>query len=172
MPTTSPLRDGERTLLPKLGPTTALIRPSEATTGRTMLSKSNPMEDQPTLDAHPLSTQDGGNCSNSKAHKLSTRKERSGMSKEESMVRTRTSKYSTRMERLTSNGMLSILMNTKLNQLRVSSTKDSVFTLRETSTLSQHFHQEDILILSLTKTLLSRLEMEESPNFGTSTKSL
>ena len=91
---------------------------------------------------------------------------------EELMVKTRTSKYTTNMERLTSNGMSSILMNTRMNQLRESSTKDSDFTSKEISTLSQHSHQEDILILSTTETLLSRLEMEESPNSGTSTKSL
>jgi len=66
VPTTSPLEDGERTLLLKHGCSTALTRPSEATTGKTMLLKSNPMEDQLTLDAHPQSTQDGGNCSRSK----------------------------------------------------------------------------------------------------------
>ena len=66
VPTISPLEDGERTLLLKLGCTTAPTRPSEATTGKTMLSKSNPMEDQQTLDAHPQSTQDGGNCSDTK----------------------------------------------------------------------------------------------------------
>jgi hypothetical protein len=66
VPTTLPSRDGERTLLLKLGLSTALTRPSEATTGKTMLLKSNPMEDQPTLDAHPQSTQDGGNCSDTK----------------------------------------------------------------------------------------------------------
>ena len=52
------------------GSSTALTRPSDPTTGRTMPLKSNPTEDQPTSEPLPLSTQDGGNCSEFKDHSL------------------------------------------------------------------------------------------------------
>jgi hypothetical protein len=60
-PTMFGLEDGERTQLHKCGLSTALIRPSEAITGRTMLWKSNPMEVQAMLELLVESTLDGGN---------------------------------------------------------------------------------------------------------------
>jgi hypothetical protein len=56
-----------------------------------MLLKSNPMEDQVTFVSLQVSTQDGGNSSDLMEPSLSTKKERSSMSKEVLMERIRTS---------------------------------------------------------------------------------
>jgi hypothetical protein len=62
-PTTWHLTDMSREETTNNGHSTVSIRQSDLTTGRTMLWKSNPTEDQPMLDALPQSTQDGGNSS-------------------------------------------------------------------------------------------------------------
>jgi hypothetical protein len=88
--TTSPLEDGERTQMLNNGHSTALTRPSDPTTGRTMPLKSNPTEDQATLEQLQPSTQDGGKCSSLKVHSLSMREERSSMFQVMLMLRTET----------------------------------------------------------------------------------
>jgi hypothetical protein len=75
-PTTLLKTDGLREETTNNGHSTALIRQSDLTTGRTMLWKSNQTEDHPTLDALLPSTQDGGNSGDTKEDILSTRKER------------------------------------------------------------------------------------------------
>jgi hypothetical protein len=76
-PTTLLSTDMSREETTNNGHSTVLIRPSDPTTGRTMLWKSNPTVDHPISDAHPQSTQDGGNSSKLTVITLSTRKERS-----------------------------------------------------------------------------------------------
>jgi hypothetical protein len=66
--------------------------------------------------------------------------------------------------------MLSMLINGRVNQPRDNLTKTSVSMLREISILSQDLVERDTLTLSTTRTLPSRLETEEDPRFGTSTK--
>jgi hypothetical protein len=61
--TTSLSRDGERVSLPNNGLSTQSTRSSEATTGRTMPLKSNPMVEAATSDALQVSLEDGGKCS-------------------------------------------------------------------------------------------------------------
>jgi hypothetical protein len=56
-----------------------------------------------------------------------------------------------------------------VNQLKDNSTKTSVSTLKEISTLSLDYHKEDILI-SLEETLSSRHRTEEAHKNGTSIK--
>ena len=59
------------------------------------------------------------------------------------MQKTETSSSGTSTESLINNGMLSILMNGKENQERVSSTKDLDSMLRDHSTLSLNYHLTD-----------------------------
>lgn len=66
-------------------------RQSDPNNGRTMLLKSNPMEDPAMFIALQPSIQDGGNSSECKVHSLSMIKERSSMFKEAKMERTRMS---------------------------------------------------------------------------------
>ena len=75
-PTTLLSTDGSRVETTNNGSSTALARPSDQTTGRTMPLKSNPTEDHPTSELLQLSTQDGGRCSATRKDSLSTRKER------------------------------------------------------------------------------------------------
>ena len=65
-PTTLLSTDTSREETTNNGSSTAKTRPSDPTTGRTMLLKSNPTVDHPTSDALQLSTQDGGNSSDIK----------------------------------------------------------------------------------------------------------
>jgi hypothetical protein len=58
------------------------------------------------------------------------------------------------------------------NQLRENSTRDSAFMLKEISTLSLIWDQEDILISLTTETWSSRLKMDKELKFGISTKEL
>jgi hypothetical protein len=69
------------------------------------------------------------------------------------------------------NGRSSMLINT-LNQRRESSTSNSVFMLKETSMLFQLYQVVDTLILSITETWLSRLQMVETLKSGTSINNL
>ena len=100
------------------------------------------------------------------------KKARSLKSKEALTQRTETSVSTIETIRSISNGILFTLINGKVNQPRVNSTKDSVFTLKETSTLFQPFQVADILISSTTETWSLRLEMEEEPKSGTSINNL
>jgi hypothetical protein len=75
-PTTWHLTDMSREETTNNGHSTVLTRPSDQTTGRTMPSKSNPTEDQPTSELLQQSTQDGGNSSDMKEDSSSTRKTR------------------------------------------------------------------------------------------------
>jgi hypothetical protein len=145
-PTTLLSTDTSREETTNNGSSTALTRPSDPTTGRTMLLKSNPTVDHPTLDALQLSTQDGGKCSELKVLTLSMRKERSSMSQEELMMKTETSLSTTNMENSTNNGTLFTLINGQKNQRMENSTKTSVSVLEENSTSKLLCHQEDILI--------------------------
>jgi hypothetical protein len=58
------------------GLSTVLIRQSEMETGRTMPLKSKAMANPTTCGPHLQSTQDGGRCSDTNPHLLSTIKER------------------------------------------------------------------------------------------------
>jgi len=101
--------------------------------------------DQPTLELPQASTQDGGNCSDTKITWLSMIKERSSKYKEELMLRTETSLWQTKMARHNKDGKSFMLMSIKTSQLRDNSTRSSDFTLRETSTLCLNCHHTDTL---------------------------
>jgi hypothetical protein len=139
-------------------------------TGRTMLLKSNPMEDQAMFESPQVSTQDGGNSSDQTVLSSLMIKERSSMFKVLLMLKTETLLFTPNMERSTNNGILSTLINTQKSQRRVSSTKTSVSMLKDHSTLSQKWDKTDILISSTTETWSSRLRMVETPKSGGSIK--
>jgi len=139
------LIDGLREETTNNGSSTALTRPSDQTTGRTTPWKSNPMVDHPTSEPLQPSTQDGGNCSELKVHSLSMREERSSMFQVALMLKTEISSFGTSMERSTSNGMSSTLMNTQRNQRRENSTRSSDSMLKDHSTLSHNLDQTDTL---------------------------
>ena len=63
-------------------------------------------------------------------------------------------------------------MNGKVNHQKENSMNNSVYTLRETSTLYPNFHPTDILISLTIETWLSRHQMEEALKHGTSIKHL
>jgi hypothetical protein len=65
-----------------------------------------------------------------------------------------------------------MLINMRRSQLRVNSTRDSDFTLRETSTSFQLSQMVDTLIFQTIETWQSRLRMEEEPKSGTSINNL
>jgi hypothetical protein len=95
-----------------------------------------------------LPTQDGGNFSDLMEDMLSTKEERYLRSKTKTltlMLRTEISKLVTEEKMLDSNGLSSMLMNTK-SQRRVNLTKTSDFTSKETSTLYHKWDHTDILI--------------------------
>jgi len=71
------------------------------------------------------------------------RKERSWKFKVEKMLKTETLLLETKDHNFTNNGTSSMLMNTKKNQRKVSSTKSSVCTLTELSTLFLNFLKTD-----------------------------
>jgi hypothetical protein len=70
------------------------------------------------------------------------------------------------------NGISSMLTNTQMNQRRVNLTRTSVSMFKDHSTLSLLCHQEDMLILSITETWLSKLQMLETLKYGISIKDL
>jgi len=78
-------------------------------------------------------------------HSLSTREERSWMSKEMLMARTKTFKYGTSMVNSTNNGMLSILMNGRENQAKENSMKTSDSMSKDHSTLFHRWLLTDTL---------------------------
>ena len=80
-----------RTLRHNNGSSTVFQRQSETTTGRTTAWKSKAMVDQPTLELHPASTQDGGNSSDLMVLTLSMKEERSSMFKVVLMLKTESS---------------------------------------------------------------------------------
>jgi hypothetical protein len=84
------------------------------------------------------------------------------------MMKIETSLLTIDMERSTSNLILFIRINGRVNQLRDNSTKTLVFTFREISTLFHTLNLQDTSILLTTETLLSRQEMEEEAKSGTS----
>jgi hypothetical protein len=90
-PTIWSLRDGPRVELHNSSHSTMLTRPSDLYNGRTMLLKSNPMEDQAMSTSPQVSTQDGGNSSDMKVPLSPMRKERYSMFKEAKMERIRMS---------------------------------------------------------------------------------
>jgi hypothetical protein len=117
-------------------------RPSRTTTGNLTHLISKATVEALTLGALLL-TQDGGRCSDLKVAMLSTIKERYWKSKEAMTMRTETLVSTIETTRSTSNGILSTLINGRVNQPRVNSTRDSVFTLKEISTLFQHSQVEN-----------------------------
>ena len=160
-----------RTELPKPSSSTELIRSSDQTTGRTMLWKSNPMDQAAISDAHQQSTQDGGNSSRSKVLSLSMNAVKSLMFMVVLMLKTEMFKSTTSMVVSTNNGTSSMLMNIQENQSRESSMKTSDCMLKDHSTSFLNSQSTDTLILSTIRTLLSRLETEERVKSGGSTKS-
>jgi len=96
------------------------------------------MVDQTTLESLLVSTPDGGNSLDLTVLSSSTKRARSLMSKVVLMEKIRTSKFTTSMERSTSNGTSSMLMSIQKSQRRESSTRTSVSMLRETSMLFQN----------------------------------
>jgi hypothetical protein len=146
VPTMSGSRDGETTLKPNNGTSMESQRPSRTTTGDPTLLTSNQTEDQAISDA-PLPTQDGGNSSDMRVASLSMRKERLWKFKTKTlklMLKTETSWSTTEAVISDNNGKSSMLTNTQ-SQRRESSMNNSVFTSKETSTLSQLYQVEDIL---------------------------
>ena len=131
-------------LLPNSGTSMRFLRPSRTTTGSLTHLTSKEMEVRTMLDAQPL-TQDGGNCSDMKIISLRTRKEKCLTFKVTLMLKTETSSCTLHTEESTKCGMLSMLMNGRESQERVSSTKTLVFTLKDLSMLSLLCHKEDIL---------------------------
>jgi uncharacterized protein YjcR len=129
------------------------------------------MEDQPISDAQ-LPTQDGGKSSEDKEHLWLMREERLLKFKVELMLKTETLLSETKTTKSTNNGMSSMLINGRENQLRDNSIRDSDSMLREISTLSQNFQRTDILISSTTETWSSRFQTVEEPKSGTSTNNL
>jgi hypothetical protein len=77
-----------------------------------------------------------------------------------------------KMVRFTKDSELSMLMNMRKNQLKVNSTRSLVFSLKETSSLSQHFQEVDTLTWSIIEIWSKRLEMEEELNCGISINNL
>jgi hypothetical protein len=146
---------------------------SEMVTGRTIASKFQAMELITTLRSHLVSTQDGGNSSETEEmDSLSTREERLLMSQEVKILKEDTSLLTPSMESLTNNGTLSMKMNTLKSQRRENLTRSSVSMLIEISTLSHSCQTTDTLTSSTTETWSSRQEMEERPKSGTSINSL
>jgi len=76
----------------------------------------------------------------------------------------------TNQERSISNGILSTSINGKVSQPRVSSMRNSASMSKEISMSFQKCQITDILISLTTETWSSRLEMEEEPKFGISTR--
>jgi hypothetical protein len=85
------------------------------------------------------------------------------------MEKIRTLESQDTTERFINNGTSCMLINGRVNQLRVNSTQDSVFTLKETSMSFQPYQVEDILTSSITETWSSRFLMEDQLKNGTST---
>jgi len=133
VPTTSGSRDGERMWDNNNGTSTRSPRPSRTTTGSLTHSTSNPTVAPQTSDA-PLPTQDGGRCSDWRELTSQTREERFWKSKEVLMLRTETLVLTLCKTKSTNNGISSMLMNGRENQLRANLTKDSAYMLKETST--------------------------------------
>jgi hypothetical protein len=123
-------------------------RLSETTTGRITALTSKAMETATTLEQPPVSTHDGGRCSEIKMATLPMREERLLLSQAYMIMRTTISSWNKeRKKRMSiSNGDLSTLMNTKLNQPRDNSIRSSTSTLKETSTLSHKWPLTDTLI--------------------------
>jgi hypothetical protein len=94
------------------------------------------------------------------------------MSKVELMMKIETSLLTIDMERSTSNLILFIRINGRVNQLRDNSTKTSVSMLIEPSSSFLDWDKADTSISSTTETWSSRLEMEERLKCGGSTKDL
>jgi len=138
VPTTWSSRDTSREELPNNSTLTQSPRQSDLNNGRTTLLKSNQMVDQTTLESLLVSTPDGGNSLDLTVLSSSTKRARSLMSKVVLMEKIRTSKFTTSMERSTSNGTSSMLMSIQKSQRRESSTRTSVSMLRETSMLFQN----------------------------------
>jgi hypothetical protein len=143
-------------------------RLSRTTTGNLTHLTSNQTVDQLTSDVL-LPTQDGGNSSDIKVLKLSTRKVRLLKFKVNLITKTETLLLEIEITKSTNNGILSMLMNGRENQPKVNSTRDSGFMLKEISTLSQLLKIKDTSISSTTEIWSSRLEMEEELKSGTST---
>jgi hypothetical protein len=97
------------------------------------------------LELHQASIQDGGRCSDTKMATSQTRRVRSLPLTEDLTTRTETSSWNKEMARSTKDGESSTLMSTRKSQLKDNSTRNSVFMLRETSTLFQLSLMEDIL---------------------------
>jgi hypothetical protein len=172
VPTMSGSRDGEIMLEINNGTSMKFQRPSRTTTGNHTHLTSNQMVTAATSDVLLL-TQDGGNYSDTKDLKSSTREERFLKFKVELMLKTETSWLIAKTTKLsTNNGISSMLINGRENQLRDNSIRDSVSTLREISTLSQNFQTTDTLISSTTETWSSRFQTAEEPKSGTSTNNL
>ena len=81
-----------------------------------------------------------------------TKKAKLWISRTTRMLRTQTSKFTTSMEELTSNGISSMLMNGRVNQAKVSSMKNSVSMLKDHSISSLNSMITDILISLTTET--------------------
>jgi hypothetical protein len=91
------------------------------------------MEGALTLESQQESIQDGGKCSECKDLTSSMNTERSLKSKEAMIQRTETSLFIQNKEESINNGILSMPTNGRENQLKDSSTRDSVSMLREIS---------------------------------------
>jgi hypothetical protein len=131
--------------MPSNGTSMRSQRPSRTTTGNLTHLTSNPMEDQATSDAPPL-TQDGGNSSSTKEFQLSMRKERFSKSKEILIKRIETLVSTHRRMVSTNNGTLCMLTNGRANLKRESSILNLDSLLREISTLFHNCQRTDTLI--------------------------
>jgi hypothetical protein len=168
--TMSTSEDISRTRTNKCGSSMELIRLSETTTGRTMPWSSNLMVVDNTSKSQVESTQDGGRCGEMKLHSLSMIKERYLISKVVLILKADIFSPGTSMERLTSNGKLSMLTSIQKNQRRENSMKNLDFMLKDHSTLFLNYQNTDTLTSSTTETWSSRQEMEETLKPGGSTK--
>jgi len=147
-------------------------RLSSTCTGRTTLWKSTVTEDIHTLEQLLLSTQDGGRCSETEMMlTLSMKRASISMFKVLLTLKEDTSNVTRiNQERSISNGISSTLTNGKVSQPRVSSMRNSASMSKEISMSFQKCQITDILISLTTETWSSRLEMEEEPKFGISTR--
>jgi hypothetical protein len=141
-------------------------------TGRTMSCKSIPMVDIHTLEPLLQSTPDGGRCSDLKEHISEASVRRNILTFKELLIpkEDTSNAMKQRTERSINNGTLSTLINGRVNQPRVNSTKSLDFTSKDHSTSSQLWVLEDTSNLSTTETWLSRLEMDKRDRSGGSIK--
>jgi hypothetical protein len=138
--------DGERTRNNNNSGSMKSQRPSGTTTGRTIALTSKEMVAATTSELSQALPQDGGRCLDGKmVPTLPTREERSWQSMEDLIMSKETLSWKIRTVKSTKDGELYMLKTMKMNQLKVNSTRNSAFMLKEISTSSHNLLTTDIL---------------------------